>query len=215
MTASTRASTRSRHRMHGNPFNIRGPVDVPDWTVHFGRSAPFAVDIGFAQGAFLLELARRHPEWNVVGLEIRRHFVDEANAQAALEGLQNVHAVLANANVHLDQLVPPASVAFVSVNFPDPWYKTRHHKRRVVRPEWATVLATRMAAGGELHAMTDYEPVAREILAVMEATPGFRNLDGEGSLAAESTTGIESERERTHKKRGEPIYRVRFRFVGA
>jgi tRNA (guanine-N7-)-methyltransferase len=209
-----KSGTRSRHRMHGNPFNIRGPVDVPEWTARFGRTAPFALDIGFAQGAFLLELARRHPEWNVVGLEIRRHFVDDLNALAAAQGVANVHAVLANANVHLDELVPPRSLAFVSVNFPDPWFKKRHQKRRVVRPEWAAALSTRMAPAGELHAMTDYEPVAQEILAVMEATPGFVNLAGPGKLAAASTTGIESERERTHQRRGEPIYRLHFRFTG-
>ncbi len=203
-----------RRRQHGNPFNIRGPVATPDWPTLFGRTAPFAVDVGFGRGAFLLELGRRHPEWNVVGLEIRKHLVDEANERAAALGLRNVHAVLANANLHLEELLPPASVAFVSVNFPDPWYKKRHHKRRVVNPGWAQALLGRLLPSAEVHTMTDYEPVGVQIREVLEATPGLVNLDGAGRMAAESTTGIESERERSHTRRGEPIYRLRFRLAG-
>ena len=204
-----------RRRQHGNPFNIRGPIDTPDWTAVFGREAPFALDIGFGGGDFLLELARRHPEWNVLGLEIRRHLVDEVLEEARALGVRNLHALLANANEHLTALVPERSVAFVSINFPDPWYKKRHHKRRVVRSDWAQALATRLLPGAEVHAMTDYEPVGLQILDVLEAAPGFTNLEGAGAFASGSTTGIRSEREGTHERRGEPIYRLRFRFAGA
>lgn len=212
MISDTPGSGHHRRRQHGNPFNIRGPLAAPDWPALFSRAAPFAVDVGFGRGAFLLELGRRHPEWNVVGLEIRKHLVDEVNERAAALELRNVHAVLANANLHIEELLPPASVAFVSVNFPDPWYKKRHHKRRVVNPEWARALLGRLAPGAEVHAMTDYEPVGLQILAVLEATPGLVNLDGAGAMAATSTTGIESEREVSHTRRGEPIYRLRFRY---
>ncbi len=214
MTAGATGAGHHRRRQHGNPFNIRGPIDAPDWATVFGRVAPFAVDVGFGRGAFLLELGRRHPEWNVVGLEIRKHLVDEVNERAAAMGLRNVHAVLANANLHLEELLPPASVAFVSVTFPDPWSKKRHQKRRVVNPEWARALLGRLAPGAEVHAMTDYEPVAVQIREVLEATPGLFNVDGPGAMATASTTGIESERERSHTRRGEPIYRLRFRFGG-
>lgn len=208
----TAPARRKRHRQHGNPFTVRGPLAVPDWEMVFGRRAPFALEVGFGGGAFLLELARRHPEWNVLGLEIRRHFVETVNAAAAALGLSNMFAVLANANEHLSTLVPPASTAWVTVNFPDPWYKKRHHKRRVVRADWVATLATVLAPGAEVHLMTDYEPVARETRAIFEAHSAFENLDGRGRFAATSTTGIESERERTHLRRGEPIYRLRFRY---
>ncbi len=210
--SSTVTTRGHRRRQHGNPFNVRGPIELPDWTAVFGREAPFAIDVGFGRGGFLLDLARRRPEWNVIGLEIRRHLVDEIIAEARGLGIQNLHAVLANANEHLTALVPEASVAFVSINFPDPWYKKRHHKRRVVRPDWVADLATRLRDGAELHAMTDYEPVGAQIREVVEAAPGFVNVDGPGAFARESTTGIGSERERTHERRGEPIYRLRFRF---
>ncbi len=201
---------RQRHRQHGNPFNVRGEIALPDWPAVFARSAPFALDIGCGAGSFTVELARRHPEWNVVGLEIRDHWVDGVRAAARAEGLGNLYAVLANANLHLDLLVPDGSVAFVAVNFPDPWFKKRHHKRRVVRPELMEVLGRKAAPGAELHAMSDFAPIAEEIAAVVEAA-GWHNLAGRGAFAAESTTGISSERERSHLRRGAAVFRLHFR----
>jgi len=203
---------KQRHRLHANPFNIRGRLLVPDWTAIYGRAAPIAIDVGFGDGRFTLELARRHPEWNVLGLEIREHLVGDLGQEAAAAGLKNLHALVANANLQLDDLLPERSVVFVAVNFPDPWYKQRHHKRRVVNAAWVRLLAPKLAPKAELHAMTDYAPVAREILTVVEADSVFVNLDGAGRFATESTTGIPTERELTHLRRGEPIYRLRFCF---
>ncbi len=200
-----------RHRQHGNPFSIRGPLTAPDWPAIYGREAPLAIDIGCGPGAFVVELARQHPGWNVLGLEIRQHFIDSVKSKAQSLGLGNVHALLANANVHLAELLPDHSVTFLSLNFPDPWYKRRHHKRRVMRSEWLAALAPKLMAGAELHAMTDYEVLALEIQGVLEGTPWLVNLDGAGCFATVSTSGVASERELTHVLRGEPIYRLRFR----
>ncbi|OGQ90370.1 MAG: tRNA (guanosine(46)-N7)-methyltransferase TrmB [Deltaproteobacteria bacterium RIFOXYA12_FULL_58_15] len=203
--------TRSRHRIHGNPFNLHGEVEIPDWNVVFGRAAPFALDIGFGAGAFTLELARRHPEFNVIGVEIRTHLVDDLNDAARKQKLTNLHAVLANANLHLKELVPDNSVVLTTINFPDPWYKKRHHKRRVVQPEWLETLAGKLQTEATVHIATDYEPGALHAREVFDSSPLFRNLDGNGCWAPESTTGIATERERTHLARNEPIYRLRYR----
>lgn len=202
-----------RHRIHGNPFSVRGEIDVPDWKSVFGRDAPFAVDIGFGRGQFVLGLAGAHPDWNVVGLEIRDHLVDRMMEEAREAGLSNVFGLVANANLHFEHLFPESSVAFVSVNFPDPWFKKRHHKRRVVRPDFLDVVAKRMPAGGQFHAKSDYEPVALEMLGHLNAHPAFENLEPSGGVAPESTTGILTEREEHHGKRGQPIYRMHFRRV--
>ncbi len=201
---------RRRHRHHGNPFSVRDALEPRDWAAVFGRQAPLALDVGFGEGHFLLELAAAHPEWNVVGLEIRQHLVEAAADGVAERGLPNCCPVLANANLHLEQLIPPKSVQMVAVNHPDPWYKRRHQKRRVVRPEWVALLTTRLLPGAQLHAMSDYEPIALEMRQVFEAQAGLENLDGAGRFAAESTTGIVTEREVKHLARGEPVYRMRF-----
>ncbi len=203
-----------RHRIHGNPFSVRRELEQPDWRAIFGRDAPFAVDIGFGRGLFVLRLARAHPEWNVVGLEIRDHLVDRVLEDAREENLRNVHALVANANLHLATLFEANTLAFVSINFPDPWFKKRHHKRRVVQDELLDVLASRLEVGGELHAMSDYQPVAEEILALVDAHESFENLDANGGFATASTTGIPTEREIHHgDKHRQPIHRMHFRRI--
>ncbi|MBI5511195.1 MAG: tRNA (guanosine(46)-N7)-methyltransferase TrmB [Deltaproteobacteria bacterium] len=205
-------SRRPRHRLHANPFNVRGAVSVPDWRATYGRTAPFALDVGFGDGRFTLALARSHPEWNVLGLEIRQHLVDDLLQRARTAAVANVWAMLANANTHLGELVGARSVVFVAVNFPDPWFKKRHQKRRVVSAAWLAALAPKLADGAEVHVMTDFAPVGHEALRVLGAAPGFENRSDTGGFSAESTTGLQSERELTHMKRGEPIYRLHFRY---
>ncbi|MEL6341383.1 MAG: tRNA (guanosine(46)-N7)-methyltransferase TrmB [Myxococcota bacterium] len=202
---------RERHRIHGNPFSVRGEIEVPDWRARFGRDAPIAVDVGFGRGAFLLDLAAQHPEWDVVGIEIRDHLVRAVRDEAQQRGIRNLDALVANANMHFHALFNDKSLAFVSVNFPDPWFKKRHHKRRVVKTEWLDVVARKMCAGARFHAMSDYEPIAQEMLEVLDAHPRFENIQGRGAFAAHSTTGITSEREVSHSGRAQPIYRMHFR----
>lgn len=202
---------RRRHRQHGNPFNIRGPIELPNWEEVFGRAAPFAIDVGFAQGRFPVELARQHPQWNVLGLEIRDFWVEQLNDAARESNLRNLRAILANANSHLAELVPNESVIFVSVNFPDPWFKKRHRKRRVVNREWLDLIARKLMPKGELHYVSDYGPAAEEALELLREHPAFV---GEDRFLETSTTGILTEREITHQQRGEPIYRLLYRRTG-
>jgi len=202
-------SRKTRHRQHGNPFNVRGDIDVPDWDKDFGRSAPLALDIGFAGGAFPLSLARMHPDWNIIGVEIREHFVQGLNEQAKEHSL-HVRSVLANVNTHLEALVPNGTLVFVSLNFPDPWYKKRHHKRRVVQTAWLDLLHKKMRPHGEFHVMTDFEPQALEISELLQAHEGF-SLGTDAPMAKKSTTGLHSERELTHVKRGDSIFRMMFK----
>ena len=204
------AIAKQRHRRHANPFTLRGPIAVPEWDTIFPRCAPFAVDVGCGAGRFVTDLAATHPKWNVLGLEIRQHLVDATLQAARRLKLSNAHAILANANSHLACLLPPASVVFVSINFPDPWYKKRHHKRRVVGAEWLRALSEKLAPGAEIHAMSDYQPIAEEMYSVLVEQPGFTCLHGAGGFAESSTTGLTTEREIKHLRRNEQIYRMAF-----
>ena len=206
------ALARQRHRRHANPFTLRGPVAVPNWDVIFGRAAPMALDIGCGPGRFVCDLAAARPDLNVVGVEIRQHLVDNVLATAKELGLPHVHALLCNANDQLPGILPDNSLAFVSVNFPDPWYKKRHHKRRVMRNDLLDALLPKLRPGARIHAMTDYQPVGEEMLAVLNEHPAFQNLEPAGGLAPHTTTGLTSEREIKHLQRGEQIYRMHFAY---
>ncbi|MEK7705693.1 MAG: hypothetical protein AAB426_12095, partial [Myxococcota bacterium] len=87
----------------------------------------------------------------------------------------------------------------------------RHHKRRVLTAAWLPVLLGKMQPEAELHFMSDYEPLARYTLTLLDREARLVNLDGPGNFATESTTGITSEREQTHLRRAEPVYRLRYR----
>jgi len=91
-------------------------------------------------------------------------------------GLTNVRVVQHDAVEVLRDMIPPASLAGIHVFFPDPWPKKRHHKRRLVQPDFTALAASRLAPGGRLHAATDWQEYAEHMLAVLEATPGLANL---------------------------------------
>lgn len=200
-----------RHRRHANPFTVRGEIAKPDWTATFGRDAPLAIDVGCGPGLFVCELAQAHPEWNVLGIEIRAHLVENVQHMAQQMQLPNVHAQIANANFHLADMLPGQSVAFVSVNFPDPWYKKRHHKRRVVNSEWLQSLLPALQPNAEIHAMTDYLPIAEQMREVFDTCPALVNQASTSSWPTCSTHGLTSEREQIHMRREEPIYRMHYR----
>ncbi|MEE2959922.1 MAG: tRNA (guanosine(46)-N7)-methyltransferase TrmB [Myxococcota bacterium] len=197
---------RKRHRIHGNPFSVPQPEGILPLRALFSRPAPLAIDIGFGAGQFLVELARQKSEMNILGIEIRPHFVEKILEIAEDEGLPNLSAVLANVNRDIEALIPDDSVAFVSVNFPDPWFKKRHQKRRVINQEFLDIMFRKFRMGGQLHLMTDFEPIGQEALELLSVHPGYQSPFS-GFLKQSSTT-IRSEREITHVGRGDPIYRL-------
>ena len=203
-----------RYRIHVNPFSVRHDLSDLDLKALFVREAPLAIDVGCGPGLFVQQLAQAHPEFNVLGLEIRQHLVASTLALAQQAGLHNVQCLLANANIHLPKLLAPRSVAFLSVNFPDPWFKKRHHKRRVVNLDWLAAMGPALQEGAQIHAMSDYLPVAEHMRTALRAAPGFEDLHPGEAWPEHSTTGLQSEREQTHIGRGEPIYRMTFRYRG-
>lgn len=211
--AEAPASTK-RHRRHANPFTVRHDLSHVRAQALFDRQAPLAIDVGCGPGLFVQQLATAYPHFNVLGLEIRPHLVAATETLAAKSGLSNVRCLLANANLHLASLVEPGQVSFLSINFPDPWYKKRHHKRRVVNADWLREISPALAQGAFIHAMSDYLPVALHMRCALREAHGYQDQNPGDAWPAASTTGLTSEREQTHMGRGEPIYRMAFRHVG-
>lgn len=163
-------------------FGLAGDIRL-DLCEAFGRPAPRVVEIGFGMGEALVELAVRHPEWDFLGVEVYEPGIGRAlNRLAALE-IENVRLIAGDAAVLLERCLPPASVRGVLVFFPDPWPKKRHHKRRLVKPPFVAQIARVLEPGGWLQLATDWEDYARQMLAVIEAHPGFRNRYGPGRFA--------------------------------
>jgi tRNA (guanine-N7-)-methyltransferase len=148
------------------------PLDVE---AVFGRRAPLILEIGFGMGEGLAEIAAAHPENDYLGVEVHTPGVGALLKQIGERGLANVHIVQHDAVDVLTHMLAPASLAGVHIFFPDPWHKKRHHKRRLIRPPLAALLASRLAPGGYIHLATDWQDYAEQMLAVLRAEPLLQN----------------------------------------
>lgn len=162
--------------------------DTPlDWPTVFGRQAPVILEIGFGDGATLAMTAAAHPQDNYLGIEVHRPGAGSLLQRLAAAGLSNVRLVLDDANEVLAQRVPDASLDGVHLFFPDPWPKKRHHKRRLVQPEFVVQVARKLKPGGYFHLATDWPDYAAHMTAVLSDTPGL--VDAEGSERFSELTG--------------------------
>lgn len=151
-----------------------------DQKVAFGRTAPLVMEIGFGDGTALLELALRHPEWNFIGAEVHRPGVGRLLREAEARGLENIRVCCEDAVVVLRQMIPERSLAGLNIFFPDPWHKKRHHKRRLINPDFIRLVSTKLATGGQLHLATDWADYAASMLAIADASADLENLAGPG-----------------------------------
>jgi tRNA (guanine-N7-)-methyltransferase len=146
-----------------------------DWRQAFGRTAPAIVEIGFGMGDATAQIAAARPGDDFLGIEVHTPGVGALLQRVEERGLANVRIVQHDAVEVLREMIPPGTLAGIHVYFPDPWHKKRHHKRRLIQPEFARLLATRLAPGGYLHCATDWEPYAQQMLEVLAAEPAFAN----------------------------------------
>lgn len=183
---------------------------------------PMHVDIGCARGVFCLDLAAKDPALNVVGLEIRSVLAEAANEDAENLGMGNAAFYACNANVNLRPLLERAgdggarTLRSASIQFPDPWFKLRHKKRRVVQPELVTVLADHLPPGGWLWMQSDVLDVAQDMRETVRATEPERLIDQRADpedWTAEKPPGllgVETERERASAALERPVYKCLF-----
>ncbi len=146
-----------------------------DFAAAFGRVAPVILEIGFGMGETTAAIAAAHPERDFLGLEVHGPGVGALLNRVDAAGLTNVRVIQHDAVDVVAHMIPPASLAGIHVYFPDPWPKKRHHKRRLLQPSFVHALAQRLAPGGYLHAATDWDDYAQEILATLSAEPMLAN----------------------------------------
>lgn len=158
--------------------------DAPlDLEAVFGRNAPCTLEIGFGNGDSLAAMAAATPEQDFIGIEVHRPGVGHLLRLIAERELTNVRVICADAVEVLRTAIPDAGLARVLLFFPDPWPKKKHHKRRILQPDFVALVARKLAPGGIFHLATDWEDYARQMLEVMEASPDFGNQAGPGRFA--------------------------------
>ncbi len=205
-------------RQHVNPLSrfFQLPLKLPAPTALFeNANSPIHLDIGSARGKFLLEMASAEPNWNYLGVEIRRPLVDAANYEKELLELSNVHFLFCNANVSLQEwlsLLPKDLLHQVSIQFPDPWFKKRHKKRRVLQPKLLMSLSSALKPGGKLFIQSDLLDVVMPMVELINKSGYFHHLiesEAQGFLDY-NPMPFSSERERYVMNQGLPIYRALF-----
>jgi tRNA (guanine-N7-)-methyltransferase len=147
-----------------------------DWTALFGAERPLIVEIGFGNGAYLLELAKQNPDCNVIGLEIASQSLEKTEAKIAKSGLTNVRAIFSKAETALYHLFEPNSVREFHVNYPDPWFKDRHARRRLIQRDTLDSIVNRLQIGGKFYLATDIVAYAEMSHELLQATPQLTNL---------------------------------------
>jgi tRNA (guanine-N7-)-methyltransferase len=204
-----------RVRQHVNPLSekYQQPATPPDWEkVYVEPGLPLHLDIGCGRGQFLLTIAQQQPEWNFLGLEIREPLVRQANQWRVELGLTNLHYIFCNANNSLQPLLaalPDGILQRVTIQFPDPWFKKRHQKRRVVQPELVEAIAAYLTKGGTVLLQSDVKAVAMEMCDRFHEHPAFARQGSELWLD-KNPLPVPTEREQSTLDRGEPVYRAVF-----
>lgn len=146
-----------------------------DLDAEFGRPAPRLLEIGFGMGETTAAIATAHPENDYLGIEVHSPGVGSLLKLIAERGLRNVRVIQHDAVEVLQAMIPPAALHGVHIFFPDPWPKSRHHKRRLIQPPFVALLTERLQPGGYLHVATDWAPYAAQVLTVLTAHPGLAN----------------------------------------
>jgi tRNA (guanine-N7-)-methyltransferase len=155
-------------------------------------------------------MAQLQPDWNFLGLEIRQPLVEQANANALKLGLSNLHYLFCNVNNSLAPLLDALALGTlqrVTIQFPDPWFKKRQAKRRLVQPELVDTLATYLIAEGIVFLQSDVEAVAKEMCARFDSHPAFQK-QGTDTWLSTNPLPVSTEREIYTLSSGEPVYRA-------
>lgn len=156
------------------------PGSRVDLTETFGRDAPLIVEIGPGMGDSLVPMAAERPDANVLAFEVFQPAVARILGRLASDGVDNVRVVQADVVDGFTTLISEASVDRVWMFFPDPWHKARHHKRRLLTPAFADLVASRMRPGGIWRLATDWEDYAGQMRDVLDDHPAFANLHPSG-----------------------------------
>jgi tRNA (guanine-N7-)-methyltransferase len=195
------------------PPAAAGPPALLDWRDVFGSDRPVEIEVGSGKGLFLLNAARSRPDVSFLGIEVERKYQLLAAGRLARHGVGNVRLACADARPLLRDWVRAESVQAVHVYFPDPWWKQRHHKRRVFTDEFARQCARVLRPGGVLSVATDVEDYAALVRRVVAEQTPLRPLPPPPPSTPLHDLDYLTNFERKFRKQGKPIWRLRYEKV--
>ncbi len=177
----------------------------------YGRRASRVAEIGFGNGANLAALAASHPERDYLGIEVHPPGVGRLLLTLATSSLGNVRVSCHDAVEVFGAQIPSASLDEIQILFPDPWHKKRHHKRRLIQPEFVACLADRLSPGGSLRLATDWRPYADHMLEVLNACSALENHAQAGGFVDRSIDRAPTRFEQRGERLGHEIWELAYR----
>lgn len=177
----------------------------------FGRRAPVILEIGFGNGEHLLSRAQHEPQHDFIGVEVHRPGVGRVLHHAEKAGLNNLRAASHDAVELLQQSIADGALHEIVIYFPDPWHKTRHHKRRLIQPEFAALLARKVVRGGRLLLATDWAHYAEQMLEVLNAAAEFENAAADGRFVPRHVTRPKTRFEARGERLGHEVFDLEYR----
>jgi tRNA (guanine-N7-)-methyltransferase len=208
MTASQREALRELWPRYGLTLGDT-PIELDTL---FKRTAPRCLEIGFGNGEALTAMAAANPQNDYIGVEVHRPGVGQALRDCAARDVGNVRVCCVDVNDVLARL-PDEAFTSVYLFFPDPWPKKRHHKRRLLQPDFADSVRRKLTRGGLFCLATDWEDYAVHMLAVLTQAPGFENTAGDARYVPRPVERPLTKFERRGQRLGHTVYDLAFRRV--
>jgi tRNA (guanine-N7-)-methyltransferase len=196
------------------PYIVEWPTLEPpiSWPAIFGNDQPVEIEIGSGKGLFLANAATARPDHNFFGIELAKKYARKGTERVAKLGLANVRVLPGDALLFLAKYVPPRSLRAAHVYFPDPWWKSRHRKRRVFHEPLVLDLERTLEPGGDLHVVTDVAEYFTVIRALMATHPRFQDQGEPVPTTPQHDHDYLTNFERKYRIEGRPIYRAHYRF---
>ena len=176
----------------------------------FGRTAPLIMEIGFGMGEGTLAYAQQNPQKDIIGVEVHEPGVGALMHNLEKAELKNVRIYSTDAIEVLREAIAPGTLEALHLFFPDPWPKKRHHKRRIVQPEFLALVASRLKPGGRIHMATDWQAYADWMLEMLTDMPGMTNLSQQGDYIERPDYRPETRFERRGHRLGHGVWDLLF-----
>jgi len=202
---------RVRVHQHVNPlapYYRQAPQPIDIESIFANPDLPLHIDIGCGRGRFLLRMAEAETAWNFLGVEIREPLVIQANEIAAEVSLDNLHYAFCNAMLWLEKLleqIPPGILQAVTIQFPDPWFKKKHAKRRMVNKKLVGTIAGNLAPNGRVFVQTDIQSLADGMFELFRADGRFKEI-----AVKTNPFALKTEREKAVEEKELLVYRRMF-----
>jgi len=190
-------------------------IDHPlDWQEVFGNSNPLNLEVGFGNGKFLIEIAALNPQLNFFGIDFYHKGIRKLASRIDKLQLQNIRILYGDARDRIPRVFEPDQLDSIFINFPDPWPKKRHIKRRLIKPNFISMLTSKVTADGRIHLATDSEPYASEMMQYLSDATGLKNCYGSGKFREHREDFPQSKYERNFINAGDKIFYLEFQRCG-